>query len=157
MNPNDWLDSTYLYHLTIKHILSLKVGESVAIFLMDRNVLDLCCESSINPYGEKKKPTEFFKNNYYINFTKTEGIRGDWKWIWNNKVQHTDKNQEFHIDLGSCIFPLKDDKVPMEDNQRCFNLSEHAGKHYTKFPLYTKLGWRGNMMRVRDMNKLSKV
>ena len=153
--PEGWLKYTEPYSMTIKDVLSIPKGETVHIFFMDRNMYDISCDE--NPVGKPIKPSVFFKGGYYIKYTKTDedGIKGDWSWYaYGEKMDDTyNNNWEFHIDLGHCWYPLKNDCVPEKDEQKLFKTGQKSGKCYRQFPENTLLGWRGAMMLVENMDK----
>lgn len=152
VNPAEWVKRTSLpYHLTIRDIEQLELNKPTNIFLMDRNVYDTSLDEGNNPKNKAIKPSSFFRKGYYITFTKKEeGIKG--KWIFNIEPNNS-YNKEFDINLGTVWYPLKNDKVPERDWQGLFDLSKYYNMHYSDFPRDTKLGWRGPMMLVQNMDK----
>lgn len=156
VSPIKWLyEDSLRYHMTIKDIVDIPVGEKTEIFFMDRNILDLI--------EDNKKyipilPSEFFSKCYFITFTKIDnGIRGTWLWNTYSDIGNCPEHREFDIDLGSFWYPLKNDKVPLNDEQGNIRFGKNAGKHYSAFSDNTRLGWRGPMMLKENMDKCSSI
>lgn len=167
MEVDKWLDATQEYHLTIKDICEIPVGESIDIFFMDRNVLDTSADIDYNQPNENIDPQIFFRNSYFIKFTKREanGILGDWEWYWDGKqnVQKidaygTNQQREFDINYNPTNwYPLKNNKLPKCDSQGFANFGAVAGQHYSTFNAKTRLGWRGPMMLRQNIKKMPYV
>jgi hypothetical protein len=155
----EWLNvGSRPYHLTIQNILNLSNGDSIEIFFMDRNVMDISCDKEYNEENIPIKPSHFFRNCNYITFTKKEGIIGDWDWhctLLTKKLTY--KEREFDIDLGDFWYPLKNNKVPESNEYDLFDLSKYSGKHYSEFSPDTRIGWRGEMMLKENMDKCPNV
>jgi hypothetical protein len=145
MNPNIWLDMSRPSHLTIDDVLGMPLQQPVRIFFMDRNVLDLSANRNSNFSETHVSPSRFFRNCYYIDFTRTEGIRGTWKWLYNGAPE-AEESREFDIDMGTCWFPLRNGEVYMYDDKSALR------KHYSALPGTTRLGWRGPMMLASVMD-----
>lgn len=156
--PVEFIEKSRTYHLTIKDILDMKEGEVLNIFFLDRNIFDQSCNEHVNTIGEAVAPSRFFKNGYYIDFTKTTGIKGIWTWHYPGGTDKELEEREFDLDLNSLWYPLNNDRVPSEDSQGIWTIpSEFAGKHYTELDDSTRLGWRGPMMRKSDMDNLPSI
>jgi len=150
MNQIDWLNNESVpYHLTIKDVLSFPIGKPVNLFLMCRNVLDF---THFNEKNVSKKPSDFFKKCYKLEFIRTEGLKGFWNWENNLEI----KEREFDILLENIKSwcPLKNNIIHGHD---LFSVGEYEGKHYLDFSENTKLGWRGPMMFQCQMDELPNV
>ena len=153
-SPEGFCQSSREYHLTIKDVLNFPIGEKQRIFFLDRNMFDMSCRDDMNEINTPIKPSHFFRHGYYIDFVRNEGILGDWCWVDGKTYRNVDNNRELDIDLGSLWYPLKESKVPIGDRQEIFKIpKEYKGKHYTQIPSNTRLGWRGPMILVKNMDK----
>lgn len=154
-SPLEWCEASRPYHLTIKDILELPVGKKIYIFTLDRNYMDLSCDLIYNPINKPILPSQFFKRGYFWTFVKKEpGIQGEFIWIRDESGRHGEFDIEYQPGEWYC---LKDDRLPAKDWQGIFDFKDKGGKHYADFPLETRLGWRGPMLLVEDMDKCPKV
>jgi hypothetical protein len=53
--PDEYEQVSSSYHLTIKDILDIPIGETVCIFFMDRNMYDISCDENINKINTDRK------------------------------------------------------------------------------------------------------
>ena len=134
MTPDEWLIAATDYHITIKDIEELPVGKTIHIFFMSKNLLKKCrCGS-----GKEIKPTLFFKDGYYISFTKSHGIRGKWRFSSNPNKYYM---KDFDVSVDGQWYNLKRSLTPYQD-----------------LPENTKLGWRGGpMMLVQNMDRCPNI
>lgn len=152
-SPVRFYDNSSKYHLTIKDVLNFEIGKPVKIFLLDRNMFDPSCDN--NAINTPLLPSVFFRNCYFIEFTRRDGLYGECKWLFNNKTEY---NFEFHVCMPTCWYPLKNNRVPIRDEQEIFEIHPaFAGKHYTELPKDTLLGWRGPMMLYENIDKCPKI
>jgi hypothetical protein len=121
--------------LTIADIKRLPPNKPVNIFLMDRNVLNLSQDSRYNSVDTPTRPSVFFKHGYFITFTKTGGCAG--RWIFNSNPSHT-YIKEFDVELGVQWVSAKNNIV--------------AGTSLDDLDTSTRLGWRGPMMLIQNMD-----
>lgn len=151
-SPNEFIDVSKPYHLTIGDVLEFPVGKSVRIFFLDRSMFDLSCDNKYNPIGQPIRPSEFFRQGYFIDFTRRDDLKGTWTWTFNGSV---DNDREFDLALGEHLwYPMRDSKVPEKDSQGIFTIPEDfAGKHYQELPRNNRIGWRGPMMLASNMDK----
>ena len=158
ISPVEFIEKSKQYHLTIKDIMNMKEGEVLNIFFLDRNMFDHSCDERYNTIGEAVVPSRFFRNGYYIDFTKTTGIKGTWTWHYPGGTDKELEEREFDVDTGTIWYPLKNNTVPNRDSQGIFTIPiDFAGKHYTELDDSTRLGWRGPMMRKSDMDNLPSI
>lgn len=155
---NLWLSETSKkYHLTIEDVKKFDLNKPMNIFLMDRNILNRCCDAKINEKCKSIKPSVFFRNAYFITFTKIknkDGIIG--KWIF-NKNPNNSYIKEFDILLENFWYPLKNNKINKEYHQEIDELDKYAGKNINEFSKKTKLGWKGPMMLMQNMDMCNNV
>ena len=126
---------------------------------MCRNILDF---TYFNEKNVLKKPSEFFKKCYKVEFTRTEGLKGFWNWEENWEIKEREikereiKEREFDILLekNKIWYPLKNNIIKGND---LFSVGEYEGKNYLDMPENTKLGWRGPMMVQCQMDELPDV
>jgi hypothetical protein len=157
ISPTEFVKESRKYHLTIGDVLSFPVNEKKHIFFMDRNMYDISCDIKYNPVGLPIRPSHFFRKGYYINFTRITGLHGIWEWLYDSDP-HIDNDREFDVDMDRCWYPLEYDHVPNIDEQGVFKIpKKFAGKSYTQLPKDTRLGWRGPMMLVENMDKLPDI
>lgn len=150
VSPSEWgQKSSKPYHLTLQDIINIPKGTSKTIFFLDRNMFDLSCDEQYNPVNTPIKPSQFFRHGYYILFNKTDdGIKGNWTWLgaWVDQKTQPEIHREFDINYEhKRWYPLTDGKL--------LNTGDFHSRHYTSFPLSTKLGWRGEMMFQENMDK----
>jgi hypothetical protein len=152
-SPIGFYDYSSKYHLTIKDVLSFEIGKPYKIFLLERNMFDPSCDT--NPINIPILPSHFFRNCYFIEFTRKDGLMGDCKWLFNNQTQN---NFEFHICMTTCWYPLKNNRVPIKDEQELFEIDiDFSGKHFTELSIDTHIGWRGPMMLFENMDNCPKI
>ena len=148
VNPEEWIKVySEPFHLTIQDIEDMPINKNFTLFLLNINILEKIYEDELDYTLPTIKPSVFFKNNNYIVFTKIqEGIQG--KWIF-NKNPNIDYYKEFHIYLNN-------QWVPLNNNEFICPISKET-KSYKELPPETKIGWRGPMMLVKDMDKCPKI
>ena len=141
------------YHLTIKDILDLPIGESIEIFCMDRNLFDFCINK--DRIDKIIKAENFFSDGYIIKYKRINGLIGKWKFL---NIDNNYSLREFDIDLDTFWYPLVYNRVLKTDFDDIFCIPEKfSGKHYNDFPLNTRIGWRGPCMLLEDVKKLPKI
>lgn len=141
------------YHLTIKDILDLPIGESIKIFCMDRNLFDFCINK--DRIDKIIKAENFFSDGYIIKYKRINGLIGKWKFL---NIDNNYSLREFDIDLDTFWYPLVYNRVLKTDFDDIFYIPEKfSGKHYNEFPLNTRIGWRGPCMLLEDVKKLPKI
>jgi len=143
--------------VTLRDLEDLPKGRGVDLFLMDRNLFDLCCDD--NPVRTPLRPSHFFRDNYLVRFTKTDeaALKDTWEWLGDMKGQ-VEYCRGFDVDLGRCWCPLDGDgRVPVVDPQGLCEFGEDAGKHFSELPGSTLVGWRGPMMPMCKMDLLPPV
>lgn len=150
MEQIEWLDIASPYHVTIKDILSVPVGEPVKLLFICRNIFDLTSE---NAKGVSMRPSDFFRKCYQVEFVRTEGIKG----IWKSEDKTNEREFDIFLENLGFWFPLVNNRVPDRDYQGVFDLSVSAGKHYSELPETTKLGWRGPMIFKDKIDELPNV
>jgi hypothetical protein len=150
VSPIEWLNElSKPYHLTIKDIENIPLNKPINIFCMDRNILDISCNIDHNYPNIPTKPSVFFRKGYCITFTKTEdGIKG--KWIFNHDANSSYK-KEFDIDIENIWYPLKNDCISDNINKNLHDI-KYIGTNYKEFPETTRLGWRGAIMLMNNMD-----
>jgi hypothetical protein len=154
--PSGFIKASEPYHMRIKDVLNLPIGKKIRLFFLDRNMFDMSCDSENNPVGIPIKPSQFFRAGYFIDFTRRKELRGTWKWTYAGG--DSEEDSEFHIDLGKSWYPLRNDRIPEKDSQSVFQIPDSfAGKHYSNLDPNTKIGWRGEMMYARDMDKCPNI
>lgn len=155
ISPIDFVKISSPYHMKIKDVLNLPIGKPVCIFFLDRNMFDLSCDVKYNKINVPTKPSHFFKNGYYIEFTRRLGIFGTWKWTYDN---HIDEGREFDIKLSNGIwYPLNSGHI-LKQKETFFDIpKKFINKHYTKLPVNTYIGWRGPMMLAENMDKCPNI
>lgn len=149
-----WLERADEYAITIKKILDIPINEKRRILCLDRNCYDIAAAFPNIPHTPYS-PDEFFKRNYVFDFTRRDGLIGDWSWIsLSSDIVYREEIREFEIDLGEFWFPLENNKVPERDEQGIFDLSKHKNKHWRDLDENTLIGWRGVMVFWDDLEKL---
>jgi len=150
--PNDWINNkTKKFHLTIEDIINIPIGKTINIFLLDKNILNMSCRLEINEPNVPTKPSIFFRNGYFISFTKIDnGIKGKWKFNKNPKKTYI---KEFDINIKDKWIPLKNEKIFYREELDDCDIINLKNKKYTEFSKYTRLGWRGPMMLLNDIDK----
>jgi len=156
-----WIDEIRPFHVTIQTILDLEPGEILRCLCFDRNFGDLfgdmnICETFI-PDAE-----ETFPDNYYLRFTKgpkKDSIEGDFFIACGIKeIDYPDndpRHEWLHIEYyQNCWYPLQNGVFQVIDRQFNRRLVEGEDRHWRDYPLGTRLGWRGPMIPIEDINKI---
>lgn len=153
ISPFDIKKVSRNYHLTIKDILDLPIGQSIKIFCMDRNLYDFCIfEKRIN---HKMSAEKFFNGGYIIKYKRIDGLIGMWKFL---DIDDSYEQREFDLDLSEFWYPLVNNRVPQNDFDGFFDMPElFAGKHYNELPPNTRIGWRGPCMKLENLKKIPNI
>ena len=144
-NINFWLKSMNKMYLKIKDIENLKKGESIKLLCIDRNFYDII---QSNPINIPICPKEFFKNNYIIEYTHYEDLKGFGNWC-NLDKPGTKSDFEFHIEYcKNHWYPLKNGKLPESDPKGIAYLLNNSfvKKNWKNYDKNTLIGWRGPMI-----------
>lgn len=153
ISPFDIKKVSRNYHLTIKDILDLPIGQSIKIFCMDRNLYDFCIfKERINL---KMSAEEFFSDGYIIKYKRIDGLIGMWKFL---NLDNSYEQREFDLDLGEFWYPLYNNSVPENEFDDLFPMPEFfAGKHYNELPSNTRIGWRGPCMKLENLKNMPQI
>lgn len=173
----DWLREANQYFITISDFESMSESNTEDFILFDRNWQDI---TSNNKRGKIYRPQDYFKNNYHIKYTHIHGIFGKFEWVSKNEPltkSYSIPNKTYLIgrmeyeqipDIEyryweiNCApnywYPLTDGKLkrklPEYEPPFPDNINE---KYWYEFPKTTHVGWRGNMMRLHDLNKMPNI
>ena len=161
----DWEDDTRHLHTTIQTILDIPVGETRQFLCLDRHAVELA-SNSMSEYnsGEIVNPDALFTNNYYISFTKTgPGITGNY-FIIHSAIELVNLSTDLQTDnpRNPCTdfdieyadhrwYPMNNGILPASDEQGMVHLLG-APTEWTAFPTKTRLGWRGPMIPLENLN-----
>ena len=152
---HQWINSTKDYHLTIKDIQEMKSGESLKVIILDRNTGDLF--DKYNNSNTLYYPIDFFKHQMG-EFIKNKDMTG--KLIFYNGINHDSNNNliidpfEFHIEYKlNYWYPLQNNIISIT-NPEFKHINENYSKNINEFPLDTRVGWRGPMIKVDLLRKL---
>jgi hypothetical protein len=150
-----WINETEKYHSTINDIIDIKIGETKIFLCIDRNFDEIINESDL------------CKNNYYMVFTKIEGINGNMdifcgideahKEITNRKnpnYKYT-RDEELHVNYTKKHwYPFQDGVFHVIDSQTKRTLIKGNDMSWQEFPKKTKVGWRGPMIDVKYIDEV---
>ena len=154
------------YALKIEDILKLKPGDQIKVLCMDRNVYDAALQEDIR--GKSLSPQKFFESNWAI-YIHEKDLKGALLFEFEieddnlDLVDMTDICQsdfEFHVEYEtkhSCWYPLENGYLPASDPQGFSNFSWNEKKHWSEFPLDTKVGYRGPMILWSNLDKMPNV
>jgi hypothetical protein len=162
VSPIKWVDLSSTFHLTIQDILYIPSGSSKLIFFLDRNIFDISCDIDTNPINTSIIPSIFFRNNYQILFTKlNNGIKGTWTWRYpdaNTKSENKEFDINYLMGKHNSWYPLHNNSVPTHNiyTNKPLN-SKFDGLNILELPLNTKIGWRGPMIYMEDIDKLPPI
>jgi hypothetical protein len=149
----NWVnDLSRPYHLTINDILSVPIGETVRLIPLEPN-LSLSILNKVNK-RKKYKPSLFFKDGYFIDFTRQNQLSGEWRWFYCNTLQDTEPSRDFYIDIGKSWYPLVSSRIPLVDLRDFFIIPKQiGGKHVYEIDKHTRIGWRGPIIMQKYIDK----
>ncbi len=154
LQVKNWIESTKAFHITKEKILAMKKGEVENFLCLDRNSCDAYYDTNIQTQGVAKTPREFFRNNLVMKFTYQEGLKGS-SFFNYQKENEPEIVFEFHIEYQPDYwYPLQNGEL-LGDKR--FIIPENMKGSWEKIPIQTRIGWRGPMIRINDLDKLPKV
>lgn len=157
---DEWENTTYICHITIQDILNMKIGEYREFICLDRNWSDFY--ENIEDWDRTNKwPLNIWKKwkGYRLGYLKThEGISGKIQ-IMNSGKSFDEKlaDSEFHIEYSKgCWYPLEE-KNGTSLPEICEFGVIFKRRHYTEYPKYTRLGWRGPIVELKRLKCLKEI
>ena len=157
---SEWLFNASKKFIKIQDMLLMKEGDVEWFYIFDRNLFDYTHD---NKEKKRYKPDKFFKG-YSIKYTHIYGIFGKYEWYFNNELLDTDSNciqyDYFQVNLENDIwFKLTDGKIcQLPKPQPQINLPKTLeNKFWYDLPKKTLIGWRGPMIRLKDLKKMPDV
>ncbi len=100
ITPLEFIEKSKPFHLTIKDVLEMEEGKKYNIFFLNQYIIDLSCDEKYNTPNVAIKPSQFFKNGYFIDFSKKTGIKGNWNWTFQKEIT-IPYNLEFDLEVGT--------------------------------------------------------
>lgn len=155
-----WIKDTRPYHLNLKEVQNWQKGEKREVVMFDRNFEEYDIWENIKQ-KTSLPATTFFKHN-----KGTLTYKGDLKWDITYDFGETIEH-EVHISTASLSTSWKwvniennhiEIKNEVLDNR--VTLPSHKSKMkipISKFPLETRVGWRGPMIEWKYLSKLPPV
>ena len=163
-----WELETRPNHATIQTIMEIPLGESRVFLCLDRNVSEFISETiGENKPGDTLVPSQFFKTQTHIKFTKTgDGIEGTY--IIADDLEtidypYDDAVNDFDIEYKpNNWYPLCDGVFEGPDGKAVIYKGSYKidkpKKHWTSFDKNTRIGWRGPMIPIEKIDdKLFKL
>lgn len=151
----DWLNLMESKELTIADVEALKPGEEIHVIQLHRNLGDMVLDSHVNPEGVSIPASKFFLpvQGYYIH---DYDLHGKFLDILDDEDGHMPLSFNFDLNYsGKSWYPLGDDGLlPVESGEYWIR---NAVADYRKYPKTTKVGMRGPMLRVSDVEKAPPV
>lgn len=150
----EWLDYMEDKELTIADIEAMKPGEQLRVIQLHRNLGDMVLESRLNPYGQSIPAVKFFEpvGGLYTHNHHLSGYLLDIP----DDAEMGDHEFNFHLNYrGKNWYPLgSDGLLPVATGESCIR---GAVADYRKYPKTTKVGMRGPMLRLSDVEKAPPV
>ena len=135
-NIRDWIDDTSR-HATIQTITSLSPGDELAFLCIDRNFFDLIDH---NVGKEPRKFKKFFKNSYKIIYIHEHDL-------------HDINGFNLHLEYNKdCWYPLNDNGILPDNDDFGRPLNVTHGHDYKNYPTNTRVGWRGPMVLISEID-----
>lgn len=157
------------YFIKVKDITKLKKGDCIELFFFDRNFFD----AVYNYHNKTGKVSVNIKDLYNGNYgyagvyRHDHDLQGDFLWFIDRSTGNShrggcpvpgfNESFEFHLNYyKGNWYPLKNGKLPKGGGRLGLpgQFKELRGKSYTEFPKSTLVGWRGEAIRVSDLDKL---
>lgn len=134
-------------HITIQDVLNLKSNEELNLLCIDRNFYDLVDHNIGNG---PVKYDEFFKKSYKLKYLHVHGCYGQGQ--FNNSVP---KKFNFELEFNDhlCWYPVNDDGILPDVNILGRQLKTSHGHNFRDYPSDTRMGWRGPMIRINEIDK----
>lgn len=152
LHIDKWVEYMTDKFITIENISSMKKNDKETFLALDRNMYDLCSD---NFNKGEFIASNFFKENYILDYIHNNDLSGIGKW------QTIDKNYSlFNFDINyedHDWYPLdKNGYLPNKDPQGFFNLTS-IKKYWKDYPKNTLVGWRGQMIKWSDVSDSPKI
>jgi len=159
---DDWLEETKPLHVKIQTILDLEPGENLKCLCIDRDFYEFIDQDHPEEFeiGETTTASTYFSNNNYIRYIRfTKGaeknnIKGNF-FIGsieeiNTEVDNTEvDNTEFDIEyLSNRWHFLQNGELYTDD----FDFNVMTNRRWDDFPLETRLGLRGPMIPIGELD-----
>lgn len=145
-NISTWINDKSK-HITIQDILNLNNNEELDLLCIDRNFYDLIDH---NIGKEPMNYKEFFKKSYKLKYIHGKDCYGQGQF---NDLTPKKFNFELEYNEHQCWYPLNDDGILPDVNIIGRKMKTSYGNNYRDYPTYTRLGWRGPMIKINDINK----
>ena len=145
----EWLEHMSTKFLTIGDITDLSANQSLKILCIDHNFMDIC-KGRHQKLGKSTPAVDFVQKNYIINYIHLHDLTGLVSWNYDNFKEYSCFN--FHLNYKQEYWSPLDGEgyLPDTDFQGFFNLDQ-VEKDYRQYPLNTKIGWRGPMIKWTDV------
>lgn len=153
----EWYDLTEPYHLHIKDIVSMSIGDRKKILLLDRNFFD--------PFDYPRRRTytikQALKKMNVVEYIHIHQLAGIAKWL--SPDQDT-LDEPFEFDIGIPKPPTGDDhyrflgvrhgRAQVNPHTRSYDVDTLVGACLADKNLKWKVGWRGPCIPLEALEKL---
>lgn len=138
--------------VTIDDVRKMSPGDCIEVALMDRNWMDVACESPRN----ESAPVFLAKNR--VRFCRGSGFAGTFTPIEKDGGTFGDSMEtDLHVEYAPCQFyPLNDGVLPARDEQTDRELLGSATRAEEMDPK-TLVGWRGPMIRWSNVERIPRI
>jgi len=145
----EWLDHMKSKELTVADIEAMKPGEQLQVIQLHRNLGDMVLDESVNPYGVAIPAAKFFEPMKGV-YTHDHDLHGRFLDV-PDECELGDHEFNFHLNYaGRSWYPLNDDGLlPLAPEES--PVVQIAVADYRKYPKTTKVGMRGPMLRLSDV------
>lgn len=150
----EWLKHMKSKELTVADIEAMKPGEQLRVIQLHRNLGDMVLDGSVNPYGVAIPAVKFFESVGGL-YTHGHDLHGRLIDV-PDECDCGENEFNFHLNFkGKNWYPLNDDGLlPIKDGEY---MVQGALEDYRKYPKTTKVGMRGPMLKLSDVEKAPPV
>lgn len=146
----EWLEFMKSKELTIADIEAMQPGEQLKVIQLHRNLGDYVLNEYVNPYDTAISAVEFFAPVGGL-YTHSHDLHGRLLDVPDD-CDCGESEFNFHLNYqGTHWYPLGDDGLlPVATGEY---MIRHAVADYRAYPKSTKVGMRGPMLRLSDVEK----
>ena len=148
---HSYLDEVYPFHLRIRDIIQLDVGETIELLCLGDS-----SEIMHHPENKVMSISKFFNKERYGTYTHNNNIQGKMKFKYNYDFSHIIDDFEFDLEWTPHEwFTLYNGKLISDYDSALPTFYENMS--WTAYDHNTRIGWRGPMIPKKYFKYLPKI